>query len=220
MTAHRDLKRIIRERQKKTGESYTAARAHVMRERAAMLRLDTDAPAITAPGVDAVVLKVNQQSARVRVLGEDAQVTFRTRDVDEVVPGHLATLLIEKRWTWHDDAYASGSIESARVDIERLGLAPLPLEGGELEDLRSSYEPYRDPDPYAPLWRRLTADRRAWFEMDPIAWGALPGVDADDNPTCAASELAEAGDREGARDLLMEVLCADLRAPIVVSRIG
>lgn len=33
MTAHRDLKNIIRQRQNKTGESYTAARAHVMRER-------------------------------------------------------------------------------------------------------------------------------------------------------------------------------------------
>ena len=37
MTAFRDLKRIIRERQSKTGESYTAARVHVMRERAALL---------------------------------------------------------------------------------------------------------------------------------------------------------------------------------------
>jgi hypothetical protein len=35
MTAHRDLKRIIRERQSKTGESYTAARVHVMHECAA-----------------------------------------------------------------------------------------------------------------------------------------------------------------------------------------
>lgn len=37
MTTHRDLKRIIRERQSKTGESYAAARSHVMRERAALL---------------------------------------------------------------------------------------------------------------------------------------------------------------------------------------
>jgi len=37
MTTHRDLKRIIRERQSKTGESYTAARSHVMRERATLL---------------------------------------------------------------------------------------------------------------------------------------------------------------------------------------
>ena len=39
MTAHRDLRRIICERQNKTGESYTAARVHVRRERAALLGL-------------------------------------------------------------------------------------------------------------------------------------------------------------------------------------
>jgi hypothetical protein len=38
MTVKRDLKSIIRERQQKTGESYTTARAHVMRERAKLLR--------------------------------------------------------------------------------------------------------------------------------------------------------------------------------------
>jgi len=90
-------------------------------------------------------------------------------------------------------------------------LEPLPLEGGELEDLKSAYEPYLTPDPYAPLWRKLTAKRRAGFEMDPIAWGALPGLDADLNPTCDAAELAEVGDPEGARELLMETLGADLR---------
>jgi hypothetical protein len=49
MTAQRDLKRIIRERQKKTGESYTASRAHVMRDRAARLGLDAGAPAMSEP---------------------------------------------------------------------------------------------------------------------------------------------------------------------------
>ena len=47
--------------------------------------------------------------------------------------------------------------------------------------------------------------------MDPIAWGAFPGADVDNNPTCDAAELAEAGDHEGATDLLMDVLCTDLR---------
>ena len=37
MTAHRDLKNRIRERQKKTGESYSAAHAQVMRDRAALI---------------------------------------------------------------------------------------------------------------------------------------------------------------------------------------
>ena len=78
MTAHKDLKRIIRRRQQKTGESYTTARAHVMRERAALLGVDENPHGSTEPvRVDAIVLKVNLQSATVRILGEDGQVTFR-----------------------------------------------------------------------------------------------------------------------------------------------
>ena len=50
MTARRDLKTIIRARQRKTGESYTAARAHVMRERDELLGNDPDeAPMGTEP---------------------------------------------------------------------------------------------------------------------------------------------------------------------------
>lgn len=212
MTAHRDLKKIIRERQKKTGESYTVARNHVMRARAERLGLDPDVTASPdKTRTEAVVLKVNQQSARVRILGEDGQVTFRTSDVWGLAPGHLVTLVIEKRWTWKDHAYASGRIEDPRITVEALGLEPLPLEGGELADLRSAYEPYKSPDPYAPLWSELTAKPRPSFEMDPIAWGAFPGFDLDENPTCDAAELAEAGDREGARSILMEVLSMDLR---------
>jgi hypothetical protein len=212
MTAHRDLKRIIRERQAKTSESYVTARAHVMRERAALLAPDEATDQASAPArADAVVLKINEQSARVRILGEEGQVTFRSVDIDDVVPGHLVTLVIAKRWRWHGDDYASGTIENPRIAVEKLGLVPLPLEGGELEDLRSAYEPYRRPDPYAPLWRELTAKSRPSFEMDPIAWGALPGLDEDENLTCDAAELVEGGDREGARELLMEALCIDLR---------
>lgn len=214
MTAHRDLKNIIRARQQQTGESYTAARAHVMRERAALL----GSPANGAEGgqarqpdrVDALVLKVNQKSARVRVLGEDEPITFRSSDASDVVPGQVVTLIIDRRWRWRD-AYASGRIENPRIEVERLGLVPLPLRGGELEDLRRKYEPYRRPDPYAPLWRLLTAKRRASFEMDPIAWGMLPGMDPDESPTCLAAERAAAGDREGARELLMDLLCTELR---------
>jgi hypothetical protein len=44
MTAHRDLKKIIRDRQQKTGESYSTARAHVMRARSERLGLSPEAP--------------------------------------------------------------------------------------------------------------------------------------------------------------------------------
>jgi len=123
MTAHRDLKKLIRDRKARTGESYTAARAHVMRQRATLLGLPDEMPSSEpAPPVDAAVLKVNQQSARVRILGEDGQVTFRSGDAWQVVPGHLVTLSVERRWTWKGDAYASGRIENARIDVTRLGL--------------------------------------------------------------------------------------------------
>jgi hypothetical protein len=45
-----------------------------------------------------------------------------------------------------------------------------------------------DPDPYAPLWRRITAELRAWYEMHGIAWGAFPDGDPNDNPTCEARQ--------------------------------
>jgi len=215
MTAHRDLKRIIRERQKKTGESYTTARAQVMRARAVLLNSDADAPTAGEPvRVEAVVLKLNQQSARVRILGEEDQVTFRSGDIwgfVPVVPGHLVTLVVKRRWTWRGRYYASGKIDNPRIDVAKIGLEPLPLKGGELEDVAAYSEPYRRPDFYAPLWKRLTAKPRASFEFDQIAWGALPGSDFDENPTCDAAELMEAGDREGANDILMEMLGIDLR---------
>lgn len=212
MTAHKKFKNIVRERQNKTGESYTAARAHVMRDRAALLGSATEPSTASAPSrAQGVVLKVNAQSARVRIFGEESDVTFRSRDVSRVVPGHVVTLVLERRWKWRADAYASGRIEDARIDVAKLGLEPLALEGGELDNIAKYSEPYKRPDPYAPLWKRLTAKPRPSFEFDGIAWGALPGLGPDENPTCDAAELAEAGDRKGARELLMEVLCTDLR---------
>jgi hypothetical protein len=213
MTAQRDLKSIIRERQHKTGESYTAARAHVMRARAELLGLPFEAKteAALAPRLDAVVLKVNEQSARVRVLGEEGQVTLRSADVWEVVPGQTITLAVSRRWTWRGDAYASGKIEKARVDVAGLGLAPLPLHDCGVVDLRSGSEPFRRPDPYAPLWRKLTAKPRGSFEMDEIAWGLLPGSDPEDSPTGRAAGLARTGEVERARALVMDTLMQDLR---------
>ncbi len=212
MTDHKDLKRIIRERQRKTSESYTTARTHVMRHRAALLgRVDASPTAADAVRVEAVILKVNEQSARVRVLNQDGQITFRCRDVWRVVPGHLVTLVVERRWTWRGDAYASGKIEAPRIDIAKLGLEPLALTGGELEDAAVHVEPYAPPDPYAPLWRELTAKPRPSFEFDGIAWGAFPGMDIEENLTREAAELAEAGDDLDAADLLMEALGRDLR---------
>lgn len=94
------------------------------------------------------MLRLNQQSARVRIEGEAGEVTFRSADLVDAVPGHVATCLIERRWTWRGDDYASGKVERLRIDVAKLGLEPLPLEGGELEDIRGYSEPFTAPDPY------------------------------------------------------------------------
>ncbi len=211
MTVQKDVKRLVRERQVKTGESYTSARMHVLGERMALL-----APTASAPTRhEAIVLKVNQQSARVRISAEGTQVTFRSGDVRgiaPVVPGHVVTLAVEKRWAWRGDEYASGSMESPRIDVAKLGLEPLPLDGGELEDIREYSEPYEDDEPYGRMWKKLTAKPRPAYEFNEIAWGQLPGIeDVEDNPTCRASEYVEMGMRREARELLMEALVADLR---------
>jgi len=215
MTARRDLKSIIRDRQHKTGESYTAARVHVMRERAQLLGIPHEVASTASierpTRVEAAVLKVGTASVRIRILGEDGQITLRSRDVWEIAPGHIITARIEKRWTFRGDAYASGRIEEVRIDVARLGLVPLPLTGGELVDLREHYEPVRRPDPYAPLWRRLTGRPRPWYEMDGIAWAAFPVDDPEACPTHEAVVLQERGDVEGARALLMHVVLRDLR---------
>lgn len=213
MTVKRDLKSIIRERQQKTGESYTAARAHIMRERAKLLGLDENDREIGKPTlVEAAVLAVAQTSAIVRILGEDAPISLRATGLKKLVPGHLVTLHLDRRWSTHGERYASGRITNASIDIARLGLEPLPLEGPHVEDLREVYENYDDPrDPYTALWQRFTATPRETYEFDGIAWGAFPDVDPDDNLTVEAVELREAGDLAGAHELLALAFVQDLR---------
>ncbi len=222
MTDHRDLKRIIRERQAKTRESYTAARVHVLRARSRLLGRGDPHAAGLAPSVErlapappqtveAVVVKLNRRSARMRILGDGSQLTFRSGDLWQIVPGQVVTLDIDRRWSWRRDPYASGHVRDARIDIPRFGLTPLPLAGGELVDVAAEYEPPQRRDPWMPLWRELISRPRPAFEFDGIAWGELPGLKGEENPTCTAAELVEDGDRSAARELLMQVLGTDLR---------
>lgn len=225
MTTKKDFKSIVRDRQRKTGESYTAALAHVNRQRARLLGIPAEpasataaptepaAPIAAPTRIEAAVLKVGyNNTARIRVLGEQEQITLRSRDVWRVAPGQIITVRIDKRWTFRGDAYASGKIESAIIDIARLGLAPLPLSGGELEDLRERYENVRAPDPYAPIWLANTAEPRARYRMHPITWCTFPEDEPDDDsPSIQAVELARAGDVMGAQEVLMKTLVRDLR---------
>ncbi len=213
MTVQKKLKSIIRERQRKTGESYTAARVHVMRARSESLGIEDSTPPSPHPErIEAVVLSVGMLSVRVRVPDEPEDITFRTSAVSDLVPGHIVRISFRKRWTWGGHACASGKVHEVSVDASRLGVEPLPLLDTGVENLREAYQPHEDPDPYAPMWRELTAEPRRCFNMDPIAWGALPDAkDPEENLTCDAVDFADEGKPERARDLLMQVLRRDLR---------
>ena len=177
MTSQKDLKKIIRARQQKTGESYTTARAHVMRDRSQILGIDETDPGPSLATVEATVLKVNDQSARIRILGEEGQVTFRSGDIHQLIPGHLVTVDVEKRWIWRGESYASGKVKECRIDVSRLGLQPLQLTGGHMEVLAETTEPFRHPDPY--VRTAMEETRKPTPAVVRVRWdrlGRVPGT--------------------------------------------
>jgi hypothetical protein len=75
------------------------------------------------------VLAVAQGTALIRILGETGAISLRASGVKKLVPGHLVTVHIDRRWSTRGEGYASGRIEDVRIDVAGLGLEPLPLEG-------------------------------------------------------------------------------------------
>ena len=219
MTNQRTFKRRVRARMAQTGERYTEARA-------AMLELSpVPASAIVAERVEAVVLRCNARSLRVRFLGESGEVTLRLSNAAYVAPGQILKVAVQKRWTHREVSHAAGSLEAAHIDVVRLGLEPLPIEHQTSWVWGEMYEPAAD-DPYLPYWRKHTSSSWPVVELDPIAWeGPRSGHDGDHGddvdglglpdfhefPVSDAAELRADGDVEGARKLLMQVLHRDLR---------
>ncbi len=206
MTTQGDLKKRVRSRKAKTGESYAAARAHVIGALKPAADADTQPEHATA-----VVLKCNEKSVRLRIRGEDGTVTLRcgTYDAMRLKPAQFIEVTLNKRWTWRDDAYASGVIDKIWVDAAALDLVPLPLKDRGSWDLNETYESFQPDSPYYELWAKAAAEPRDAFEFHGIASGA--GVDPDDPDTCPVSTAAELVDKGEARELLMDTLLRDLR---------
>ena len=237
MTARSDLKKHIRARQAKTGESYTTARLHVLRARSSDSPTASPPPERETSGIaessdsgahpdgaidkaqpertTGVVLKCNDKSLRLRIRGEEGSVTLRcsTFDARRVAPAQHVEITVSKRWTWRSDAYASGEVKRAWTDIAALDLEPLPLEDQGLLDLNERYEPFVPPEPYAELWAFFASTPRTAYEFDGIAWGAGVGVDPHDTDACIVADAAEISqwDPPQARELLMDAVLADPR---------
>ncbi len=162
--------------------------------------------------VELAVLSLKQKAARCRLLSTGDEITLRATRLWEVVPGEIAVIRPHKQWTYAGNPYLSGKIESTRIEVGALDLVPLKLEARGVFDPAQQYwgeegEPIED-------WARpiIARGRRPQFEMEQV----LPGMESDDpdpdaDPIGQAVDHNDAGDREGAYKILMDLCQADLR---------
>lgn len=211
MTVRSDLKKRIRDRMGRTGESYTTARMQVLGARDAQPSGDL---AQLEPFTAAVV-RCTDASLRLRIPGETETITLRCSgfEAGRTLPGQLVEIVPQKRWSWRDATYVSGTIARRWTDVPALGLTPLALTDQGEFDPREILDNVDTDDPFADTWAGFVTGPRTAFEFDPVAWGAGVGVDSDDHAACLVADAAEIGptDPEGARALLMQALLADLR---------
>ncbi len=160
--------------------------------------------------VELTPLSVKERAAHCRLLGSDRRITLRASRLWEVVPGEIVTVKPRKQWSYAGHPYLSGEIASTRLDVGALGLVPLRLEGTGTWDPREHYWG-EEGDPIEEWAKPIIArGRRPEFEMEQV----LPGDDPDDpfaDPITESNDLKDAGDRTGARRILMELCESDLR---------
>lgn len=156
-----------------------------------------------------VVLACKSSALRCRLLGTARELTLRTAVRDEV-PGDILTVVPSKQWAHARHSYLAGSVLSGRRDVEALGLTPLVLHDQGAWDPDEQYwgeegEPLEE-------WAKaiIAHGRRSMFELEQVIPGADP-EDFDSDPIVESGELNAAGDRAGARELLMKLLAQDLR---------
>jgi hypothetical protein len=168
------------------------------------------APINLAGPIELIVLSLKQASARCRLRGSTHTITLRAGRLWDVVPGEIAVVRPRRQWRYAGNPYLSGEIESTRLDVHALGLAPLKLEATGTWDPAEHYwgekgEPIED-------WARaiIAWGPRPEFEMEQV----LPGADSEDpfsDPIIESNDRKDSGDIEGANKILMDLCQADLR---------
>ena len=162
--------------------------------------------------VELAILSLKQKAARCRLLISGDEITLRGTRLWDTVPGEIAVVKPHKRWIYAGNPYLSGKIESMRLDVGALGLAPLKLED------RGAWDPAQEywGDVGEPIgeWAKPIIKRghRPQFEMEQV----LPGMDPDNpdpdaDPIGQAVDCNESGDSAGAYKILMDLCQADLR---------
>ena len=158
--------------------------------------------------VELVVLSVKERAARCRLVNSGRILTLRAGRLWTIVPGQIVSVRPRKQWRYAGHPYLSGDIESARVDAQGLGLVPLRL------DAHGEWDPADEYWGEGPIetWAQgiIARGPRPMYEMEQV----LPGADPeqwDSDPITESNDRKDAGDVEGARDILRRLLEADLR---------
>ncbi len=188
---------------------------------------DDDDIDVTKP-VELVVLVVKERAARCRRSGSNRIITLKAPESWSTAPGSIVLVEPSKYWHFKGHPYLSGRIVSSRADAEALGLQSLAVNSvgvwdpvkiygadGRMDDMRLSDETEADGDASANAWLDGVMERgpRPMYEMQQV----LPGFDSDDpdgwesDPIIQVNELRERQDFEAARQLLSDLLEADLR---------
>lgn len=89
--------------------------------------------------VELIVFSLKQKAARCRLRGSGHTVILRTGRLWDVVPGEIAVVRPRKQWSYARNPYLTGEIESTRLDVQALGLAPLKLEDRGMWDPSEHY---------------------------------------------------------------------------------
>ena len=169
--------------------------------------------------VELIALSVMERAARCRLLGSDRIITLRASLLGEVVPGAIVTVTPRKQWRYGGHPYLSGEIESTRIDVKALDLAPLGLaemgmwdpKEADWEEDDESFEEWAGP--------MIAHGPRPMFEMEQV----LPGEDPDEpfnDPINRSNDLKNAGERAEAMKILMQLCREDLRCLDAHSHLG
>jgi len=169
--------------------------------------------------VDLVVLAVMKRAARCRLPGSGRTITLRASRLWDVFPGEVVTVKGKKQWLYGGHPYLSGEILSSRLEVEFLNLVPLGIQDMGMWDPAEEY--WGEADGPIEEWAQpiIAAGTRPMFEMEQVLPGAGPD-DSFDDPIIRSNDLKEAGEREEAQEILMDLCQADLRCLDAHSHLG
>jgi len=88
--------------------------------------------------IELVVLSVKKLAVRCKTLAGE-RLTLRAKRFWDLAPGEIVPVRPNKHWTYADNPYLSGEIESRRIDATALGLTLLKLES------RGIWDPAEEP---------------------------------------------------------------------------